>query len=100
MSYYLLKSLAYSHTKEAVMYADSIIKTAKKLQNEAFLAKGYLQKGIQLYCHAQHKEALDFKSLLKDKSLGQWVGKQRTFHDNNKLLEDRKDLLDEIGFFV
>jgi hypothetical protein len=65
ISYYLLKSLAYPHTKEAVLYADSIIKMAKKLQNEAILAKGYLQKGIQLYYQAHHKEALDFKYLFK-----------------------------------
>jgi hypothetical protein len=33
-----------------------------------------------------------------DKSLGDWVSKQRTFHQNNKLRLDRKKLLDEIGF--
>jgi hypothetical protein len=31
-------------------------------------------------------------------SLGIWVSKQRTAHTNNKILPDRKKLLDEIGF--
>jgi hypothetical protein len=34
----------------------------------------------------------------QDKSLGQWVQKQRSNHKNNKLRPDRKELLDEIGF--
>jgi hypothetical protein len=33
-------------------------------------------------------------------TLGQWVGKKRTFHNKNKLREDRKDLRDEIRFFL
>jgi hypothetical protein len=33
-----------------------------------------------------------------DKTLGRWVRTQRTFHKNNKLRLDRKDILDEIGF--
>jgi uncharacterized protein YbgA (DUF1722 family) len=34
----------------------------------------------------------------QDKSLGVWVGRQRTFLNNNKLRPDRKELLDELGF--
>jgi hypothetical protein len=34
----------------------------------------------------------------QNKSLGQWVMKQRVGHNNNKLGIDRKMLLDEIGF--
>jgi hypothetical protein len=34
----------------------------------------------------------------RDKSLGRWVGDQRKFHNNNKLRQDRKRILDEIGF--
>jgi hypothetical protein len=34
----------------------------------------------------------------QDKSLGQWVAKQRTFHKDDKLRLDRMSLLDEIGF--
>jgi hypothetical protein len=34
----------------------------------------------------------------QDKSLGRWVDTQRTYHNNNKLRLDRKELLDEIGF--
>jgi hypothetical protein len=34
----------------------------------------------------------------QDKSLGMWVSHQRSFHNNNKLRLDRKELLDQIGF--
>jgi hypothetical protein len=34
----------------------------------------------------------------QEKSLGTWVSKQRSNHRNDLLLQDRKDLLDEIGF--
>ena len=34
----------------------------------------------------------------EDKSLGYWVSKQRAFHSTNKLRQDRKELLDELGF--
>jgi hypothetical protein len=34
----------------------------------------------------------------RDKSLARWVGDQRKFHNNNKLRQDRKRILDEIGF--
>jgi hypothetical protein len=34
----------------------------------------------------------------EDKSLGQWVSHQQNLHNNNKLRQDRKEFLDEIGF--
>ena len=34
----------------------------------------------------------------RDKSLGMWVGKQRQYYAGNRLPEDRKQLLDELGF--
>jgi hypothetical protein len=34
----------------------------------------------------------------QDKSLGQWVDKQRRNHVKNKMRLDRKSLLDKIGF--
>ncbi len=34
----------------------------------------------------------------EDKSLGYWVSKQRAFHSTNKLRQDRKEPLDELGF--
>jgi hypothetical protein len=34
----------------------------------------------------------------QDKSLGQWVNKQRHFHINDEIRLDRKRILDEIGF--
>jgi hypothetical protein len=34
----------------------------------------------------------------EEKSLQEWVGKQRRCHDNDKMRQDRKDLLDKIGF--
>ncbi len=55
---YYLNSLLYSHSNKAVVYADSIIQIAKNNSKE-YLAKGYLQKGIQLYYLARYTEALD-----------------------------------------
>jgi hypothetical protein len=34
----------------------------------------------------------------KNKSLGQWVGKQRTSYAQNDIVQDRVDLLDDIDF--
>jgi hypothetical protein len=34
----------------------------------------------------------------EDKALGQWVARQRRFHTNNKMRQDRKDPLDELDF--
>jgi hypothetical protein len=34
----------------------------------------------------------------EDMSLGKWVGTQRVRHVNNKMRQDRKELLDELGF--
>jgi hypothetical protein len=34
----------------------------------------------------------------QDKSLGQWVSRQRTYHANHKIRLDRKGRLDDIGF--
>jgi hypothetical protein len=38
------------------------------------------------------------QSYEQDKSLGEWVHRQRRYHNDNKLLPDRKRILDEIGF--
>jgi hypothetical protein len=34
----------------------------------------------------------------QDKSLGRWVDKQRSRHASNKMLPNRMELLDKIGF--
>jgi hypothetical protein len=34
----------------------------------------------------------------EDMSLGEWVGKERHFHNKNKMQPDRKELLDKIEF--
>jgi uncharacterized protein YbgA (DUF1722 family) len=34
----------------------------------------------------------------EDRSLGEWVNRQRTFHKNDKIRLDRKRILDELGF--
>ena len=34
----------------------------------------------------------------RDKALGSWVSTQRNLHTKNKLRQDRKELLDELGF--
>ena len=56
----------------------------------------------------QFKKVLDFKRKYghcivpikyeQDKTFGKWVNNQRTMHTNNKMRQDRKELLDEIGF--
>lgn len=61
-AYYTL-SESYSHSKNAIIYADSIIHVTKDLENKIYPAKGYLQKGIQLYYLVEYDEAL--KNYLK-----------------------------------
>jgi hypothetical protein len=58
--------------------------------------------------HQQHEKLVEFKRNYghcvvsqryeQDKSLGQWVCKQRNLHKDNKITLDRKRILDEIGF--
>jgi len=48
----------YSHTLSGIKYADSIIQVSHKIKDTNFIANGYLNKGIQLYYSAEHKEAL------------------------------------------
>jgi hypothetical protein len=58
--------------------------------------------------HQQYEKLLEYKrkighckvprKYMDDKSLGVWVSSQRARHANNKMLPDRKDLLDKIGF--
>lgn len=51
-------SEAYSHSPEAIKYADSIILTAQKAKENEFLAKGYLQKGRQQIYNLSYTNAL------------------------------------------
>ena len=56
----------------------------------------------------QYKDLVDFKEMNgpyivprgynEDKSLGQWAGKQWTCYISNKMLQDREDVLNEMGF--
>jgi hypothetical protein len=58
--------------------------------------------------HQQHEKLLEYKRINgncmvpykyeQDRSLGRWVGKQRKCHKNDVMKQDRKDLLDELGF--
>jgi hypothetical protein len=58
--------------------------------------------------HQQHEKLVEFKrkkghclvptKYEQDKSLGLWVNKQRSFHNNSKLRLDRMKLLDELDF--
>jgi uncharacterized protein YbgA (DUF1722 family) len=58
--------------------------------------------------HQQYKKLVEYKrnyghcmvpsKYEKDKSLGKWVHAQRTHHNNNKMRQARKKILDEIGF--
>ena len=58
--------------------------------------------------HQQRQKLVEFKQknghcmvpqgYEQDKSLGQWVSRQRTLYTNNNMGQDRKELLNEIGF--
>jgi hypothetical protein len=58
--------------------------------------------------HQQYEKLVEFKrkkghcrvprSYEQDKSLGIWVGHQRSHHNNNEMRLDRQELLDELGF--
>jgi hypothetical protein len=58
--------------------------------------------------HQQYKKLVEFKRKNghcvvparsdQDKVLGNWVGKQRSFHRRKEMRPDRKDLLDELEF--
>jgi len=58
--------------------------------------------------HLQYQKLPEFKrknghcmvprGYKEDKSLGSWVSLQRTFHTNKKIRQDRKKLLNELGF--
>jgi hypothetical protein len=58
--------------------------------------------------HQQYEKLLEYKrkkghcmvpqSYEVDKSLGKWVMNQRARHANNKMLPDRKELLDSLDF--
>jgi hemerythrin superfamily protein len=58
--------------------------------------------------HQQYEKLVEFKRKKghclvplrnkEDVSLGMWVHRQRTFHKNNTIRLDRKELLDKIGF--
>ncbi|MBQ4803333.1 AraC family transcriptional regulator [Aquimarina sp. MMG015] len=61
-AYYTLSEI-FSHSEDAVKYSDSIIQVSQNLKDKAYLAKGYLQKGIQLYYVVEYNEAL--KNYLK-----------------------------------
>lgn len=57
---YLFLTEAFTHSKRAVAYADSIIQVTKDLKdNTIYPAEGYLQKGIQLYYTADYDRALE-----------------------------------------
>jgi hypothetical protein len=69
---------------------------------------GYNFKPDDKLWHQQHEKLVEFKRKMghckvpqqyeQDKSLGRWVATQRTFHKDDKLRLDRKELLDNIGF--
>ncbi len=56
--YYSFSNI-YRHTPKGVKYADSILTLKINQKNSEYPAKGYLQKGIQLYYLAKYTEALD-----------------------------------------
>jgi uncharacterized protein YbgA (DUF1722 family) len=71
---------------------------------------GFVWKNEELESqwNQQHEKLVEFKrknghcmvpqSYEQDKSLGEWVSKQRKVHNKNKMRPDRKERLDQIGF--
>ncbi|KIO54356.1 AraC family transcriptional regulator [Flavobacterium hibernum] len=51
--------LFYAPEKSKLIYADSMIYTAKKANNNAIIGSAYLSKGIVYYARKEHKNALD-----------------------------------------
>ncbi|MFH6957239.1 helix-turn-helix domain-containing protein [Flavobacterium aquidurense] len=51
--------LFYAPEKSKLIYADSMIYTAKKASNNALIGSAYLSKGIVYYARKEHKNALD-----------------------------------------
>ncbi len=51
--------LHYSADKLKLVYADSMIYTARKSHNDALIGSAYLSKGIVFYSFKKYKEALD-----------------------------------------
>lgn len=51
--------LFYAPEKSKLIYADSMIYTAKKANNNALIGSAYLSKGIVYYARKEHKNALD-----------------------------------------
>lgn len=51
--------LFYTPEKSKLIYADSMIYTAKKANNNALIGSAYLSKGIVYYARKEHKNALD-----------------------------------------
>ena len=64
---YIYKLIAYSNTKGALSFGDSIISLSIKTKNTKLLGLGYMQKGIQLYYLDNFSQALE--SYLKAHSI-------------------------------
>ena len=64
--------------------------------------------GLDKKWHQQYQKLVEFKRknghcivprrYEQDKALGKWVDRQRCYHTKNKIRQDRKELLDELGF--
>jgi hypothetical protein len=63
----------------------------KKLWNQQYYKKLLKFKRKNGHCMMVTQRSKE------DKSLGQWVSNQRTYHNINKMRLDRKERLDEIG---
>lgn len=69
---------------------------------------GFVWNVIDYEWHLQYEKLVDFKRknnhcmvptrYMQDKSLGQWVAKQRNLSTKDAMPQDRKDLLDELRF--
>jgi hypothetical protein len=91
-------------TQRTIYRKNELRQDRKRLLNEI----GFVWKNNDTLWDQRYEKLVEFKRIngncmvprryKQDKSLGAWVGTQRTDHKNNKMRPDRKRILDEIGF--
>jgi hypothetical protein len=108
------KSLGYWVSRQRIAHKNNKLRLDRKdlLNQIGFASKDdsyqTVKQSDDKRWHQQYEKLLHFKRLKghcqvpriyqQDKSLGVWVMNQRLRHANHKLLRDRKELLDDIGF--
>jgi hypothetical protein len=76
-----------------------VLKPSSKNKDTTKVDEKWHQQYLKLLdFHQGHGHCIVASFYDRDKSLGGWVGKQRQMYTANRMPEDRKQLLDELGF--